>query len=292
MRTNPVNERLFTRSRLPWLIAAVALIVYLLTINPWLSIFQFYTTSTSFGNMSVAARVSGWTWTPEVGGPALYVVTLPMRLLPASWVPLVLNSFSAVCAALVLYQLARTVILLPHNRTHEQRLREHSEHSILSIPLAWAPPLLAALVCGLQMTFWEHATNGTGEMFDLLLFSYVIRSLVEYRVDGREARLYRAAFIYGVGMSNNFAMVGFFPAFIGALIWIRGFSFVELGFISRMALYGIAGMLLYLLLPLVAVFSNTESLTFWQVLKADLVSQKNILYLFPRKTRRRRSSWS
>ena len=74
--------------------------------------------------------------------------------------------------------------------------------------------MLAVVVCGLQLTFWEHATNFTGEMFDLLLFAFVIWSLLEYRLDEREGRLYLAALVYGAGMAENWAMVGFFPVFV------------------------------------------------------------------------------
>ena len=49
-------------------------------------------------------------------------------------------------------------------------------------------------------------------MFDLLLFAFVIWSLLEYRLDEREGRLYLAAFVYGAGMAENWAMVGFLPA--------------------------------------------------------------------------------
>ena len=274
MQDQPVKERSFVPNVLPWVVAAAVLIVYLLTLNHWLSLFYYNTPQPAFGNLSQVAKVSGWNWLPELNAPALYLVTLPLHLLPVKWIPLALNLFSALCAALTVYQLARSVALLPHDRTHQQRLREHGEFSLLSIPLAWLPPFLAVLVCGFQLTFWEHATNGTSEMFDLLLFAYVIRSLLEYRVDGRDSRLYRAAFVYGVGMTNNFAMVGFFPAFIAAIVWIRGLSFFNISFLSRMVLYGLIGLLLYLLLPLLALRYNIESFGFWVALKANLAAQK------------------
>jgi hypothetical protein len=88
--------------------------------------------------------------------------------------------------------LARSVAMLPHDRTDAQRKRERSDFSFLTTGSAWLPPVLAVLVCGLQLTFWEHATNWTGEMFDLLLFAVVIWSLLEYRLDEREWRLFLA----------------------------------------------------------------------------------------------------
>ena len=53
-------------------------------------------------------------------------------------------------------------------------------------------------------------------------------------------------------MTNNWAMIGFFPAFVVALVWIKGLSFFNLRFLGRMSLCGLAGLSLYLLLPLVA----------------------------------------
>ena len=176
--------------------------VLLVTLNRWVSL----------SNLTAVAKMSGWTWQPEVANPLFFLVTYPFRWLPAPQIPLALNLFSAVCAALTLGLLARSVALLPHDRTDAQRKREHSDFSFLTTGSAWLPPVLAVLVCGLQLTFWENATNYTGEMFDLLLFAFVIWSLLEYRLDEREGRLFLAAVVYGAGMANNWAMVGFFPA--------------------------------------------------------------------------------
>ena len=51
-------------------------------------------------------------------------------------------------------------------------------------------------------------------MFNLLLFAFVIWSLLEYRLDEHEGRLFLAAFVYGAGMTNDWAMVCFFPSFL------------------------------------------------------------------------------
>jgi hypothetical protein len=85
-----------------------------------------------------------------------------------------------------------------------------------TIPLAWLPPVLATVVCALSLSVWEHGTNGTAEMFDLLMFAYVVRSLLEFRLDENPNRLYRAAFVFGAAMTNNLAMIAFFPLFIVA----------------------------------------------------------------------------
>src|SRR5205807_1587784 len=128
------------------------------------------------------------------------------RWLPAKTVPYALNLFSAVCAALSLALLARSVMLLPHDRTHEQRQREKSEFSLLSIRWAWLAPVAAVLVCALQISFWQNATvavsdwpvASSNEMFDLLLFAYIVRCVLESRIDEDRPWLTRAAFVYGL----------------------------------------------------------------------------------------------
>ena len=272
-------ERSFVRAFLPWLVAAGALVIYLVTLNPWVSL----------SSIPQVARVSGWTWQPELHGPLFWLVTSPFRLLPAQAIPLALNLFAAVCAALTLALLARSVALLPHDRTQEQRQKQKDKASVLSIPAAWLPPVLAALVCGLQLTFWEHATAGSSpappmgsgcEMLDLLVFAYVIRCLLEFRLSDRDSWLMRASFAFGLGITNNWAMIGFFPAFVMALVWMKGLGFFSMRFLGRMSLCGLVGLLLYLLLPLLQGIWDTSSVGFWPALKANLNAQRSILMLY------------
>jgi len=267
-RTDPRKK--FVPRILPWLLAAAAIAVYWLTLNHWVSLF----------NLGTVAKLSGWEWQPEVYNPVFFAVTYPLHWLPVSQIPVGLNVFSAVCAAVTLGLLARSVAILPHDRTDAQRERERSDFSFLTIWSAWLPPVLAVAACGLQLTFWEQATNCTAEMFDLLLFAFVVWSLLEYRLDERKGRLFLAAAIYGAGMTQNWAMIGFLPVFVGAVIWIRGLSFFNLRFIKWMVLCGLAGMLFYLLLPLLAVASHQESFTFWQALKLNLAAQLSMVKTF------------
>jgi tetratricopeptide (TPR) repeat protein len=255
---------------LPWLLAAMALVVYLFTLNYGVSLF----------NLTAVAETSGWTWEPAAYQPVSFVVSYPFRWLPVTQIPLALNLFSAVCAAVTLGLLARSVALLPHDRTEAQRRREQSPFSLLTIRHAWLPPAFAVVACGLQFTFWEYATNHTGEMFNLLLFAFVIWSLLEYRLDEREGRLFLAAFVYGAAMSNDWAMVCFWPVFVAALVWMRGLSFFNSRFFGRMALYGLAGMLFYLLLPLWVVISHKVPITFWEMLRLNLSSQFLVVKAF------------
>lgn len=268
--TKPGPDQGFVSSKLPWVIAGAAAIVYLLTMNHWVS----------FGNLTLVAKTSGWIWGPDLYNPLFFLVTYPFRWLPANLIPIAFNLLSLVCGALSLALLARSVALLPHDRTQDQRLREKSRLSLLSIPSAWVPPVLAALVCGLQITFWESATSGAGDLFDLLLFAYVIRNLLEFRINGADSWLYRAALVCGAAMANNWVMFCLFPAFMVAMIWIKGFAFFNGKFLLRASLFGLAGLLLYLLLPTIHVLSDQPMFTFWQALKSNLAVDKQAFLHF------------
>ncbi len=262
----------FVPSRLPWILTAGAFVLYVLTLNRWVSL----------SSLPLVADVASPDMGAPINQPLRFLVLLAFRWLPIGWQPIALNAFSAVCASLTLGLLARSAALLPHDRTRDQRQRERSEFSLLSIPAAWVPPLFAVLVCGLQLTFWEHATTATGEMLDLLLFAYVIRCLLEYRTVQAESWLTRSALVYGIAATNNYAMIGFFPAYLAALLWLKRLSFFEFRFLARMFGWGTAGLTLYLLLPLANAFNDQSGLNFWQALRFELAGQKNALLGFPR----------
>jgi len=215
---NSRTENQFPRRVLPWIIGGGAFLLYLITLSPWISFHGFVT----------LAKASGWDWAPVYINPVHYLATFPVRWFPVTWQPAVANGLAALFSGLTLMLLARSVSILPYDRTREQRHAERSEYSFLSGWFAWLPPLVAVLVCGLQMTFWENAVVNTGEALDLLLFAYVIRCLLEFRVSERESWLTRAAFVYGLGITNNYALIPLLPLFVGAIIWIRGKSFFNL----------------------------------------------------------------
>jgi tetratricopeptide (TPR) repeat protein len=81
-------------------------------------------------------------------------------------------------------------------------------------------------------------------------------------------------------MAENWAMVGFAPLFLTAIIWLRGLSFFNLRFLSSMALFGLLGMSFYLLLPLLTAVSGNPSVTFWEVLKLNLAQQWRVIEMF------------
>ncbi len=261
------NDNGFIRSKLPWIIGAGALVIFLITLNQWVSL----------RSLGMVARVTGWDVDLPVQWPIFFTVTFPFRFLPAAIQPIALNFFTALCAALTVALLARSIALLPQDRTHEQRIRERSEFSFLTIRFAWAPMVLACGALALQLTFWENATSVTGEMLDLLLFAYVIRCLLEYRVAHEESWLSKMAFVYGLAITNNWAMIGFFPLFLGAVIWVKGVRFFDPGFLINTALLGFAGLLLYLVLPIAWTIKGTGDHSFFEVLRANWTMQKQFL---------------
>lgn len=271
MDTTEKNRADFAGRQLPWIIAAVAAIVYLATLNHWVTI----------ASLPVVAKVTGWDWwSLDLQGPLFHIATLPIRLAPSSWQPILLNIFSALCAAGALGLLARSVQLLPHDRTHEQRQRERSEYSLLSIPLAWIPPVFAVLAVGFQLTFWEHSTAATGETFNALLFIYIVRCLLEYRIDQKDSWYYQAVLVYGLSVTNNWAMIGFMPVLLVGMIWIMGLHFFRVGFILKMAGIGVVSLLPYLILPTIAIYVDHSQYGFWPLLKTELLYQKEYLSIF------------
>src|SRR5690349_24364715 len=94
----PVPKR-FATVTLPWLVGAAGLLVYLITLNKWISL----------SNIGAMARISGWLWQPELRQPLTCAVVCPFRCLPEPWIPFALNIFTAACAALVLVLLTRSV---------------------------------------------------------------------------------------------------------------------------------------------------------------------------------------
>jgi tetratricopeptide (TPR) repeat protein len=294
----------FVRVVLPWVLAAGMLAVYLITLNHWVSP----------ESLSQVANVSGLNPRTELLGPVTFLVTMPFRWLPAAWIPPALNLFAAVCAALSLAWLARSVALLPCDRTEAQRNRLQEGISLLTLRSAWLPPTLAVLICGLQVTFWEHAVAATGEMFDLLLFAYLVRSLVELRADGKTGRLLGFGFVYGLAVANNWAMVAFAPLLWVAAVWaaranpfrvrvleqaFESFSNRRRSAFTRLrqglrpfnlgiwaASFGcfLGGLSLLLLLPAVASMGDNAQMDFWPALHLVLRTYKRLLLSLPKVT--------
>ena len=269
---NPPNPT-FSATKLPWLLALAGLVLFLATLNHWVTL----------ASLGLVAKITGWDWwTPTLQSPVLLILTYPIRWLPPGAQPLAMNLFTAVCAAATLGILARSVALLPHDRTKEQRWLNRDSRGLLATRWAWAPVLLAALACGLEQTFWEHATAATGEMLDLLLFAAVVLCLLEHRTSRNDRWLHAFAFLTAIAVTNNWAMLGFLPFFAVALLWIKGMALFNRALLLRLALLAALGLSLYIVLPWVASRGPDAPAGFWQSLRMELGSQKNLLLQYPK----------
>ena len=246
---------------LPLLAGTGAFLLFLLTLNRWITLY----------NLDAVAKVAGWIWQPENYSPLVYLVTYPFRWLPVAVLPQSLNLFAALCGAVTVGLLARSVAILPHDRTESERQAEKSDFGFMTTKMSWLPPLLAGAVCALHEGFWQNSTNYTAEMVQVLVFAFIIWEILEFRLDERNSRLHWAALAFGAAMADSWAMVGFFPFFVLALIWSKGISFFQPSFLGRALLCGLAGETLYLLLPLLNVlFHNDPPQSFWDYLKPNL----------------------
>ncbi|MGA3284992.1 MAG: DUF2723 domain-containing protein, partial [Verrucomicrobiota bacterium] len=269
----------FTR-RFPLQVAMGTLVLYGVTLSHGVTI----------NSLSLTAKIAGWDWTPMVGQPLLWLLTLPLRLLPAAWVPLGLNFFSAATAALTLGLLARTVQLLPWDRLWE------NTHRLASA----LPVLLACVVCGLEFSFWQEATAATGEMLDLLLLAAALWLLLEYRVRQKSPWLDAATFVWGLGMAENWLLLLALPLFVAGVIWLqvestkakgayytplfgvrmirlRRSRFFRVKFLLRLAGLGLAGFSIYALLPLVNGLAPHSPWSLGQSWHASLKQTKNMV---------------
>lgn len=264
---NSALPRRFVTSILPWLIGLGALLVYLGTMSHW----------ATFSSVGIVAQTSGWVWQPDFNQPLAHVIYYPFRFLPEQLIPVALNSFNALLASLTLVLLARAVALMPHDRTSDQRDLENDPNGLFSGRSAWIPPVLAAAVLGLQISFWENATAVSSEILDVLVVAYVVRCLLEFRIDGQQSWMSKSVFVYALGITNNWALIGLSPFFLTALVWFKGVSFFNAGFIVRTILWGFAGLLLYTLLPLTYAFSSQIHISFSDGMMFTLRPQKQMI---------------
>ncbi len=254
-------------SALPWIVAALALVLYLVTLNPWVTL----------GSVGPVNQVTGWENVPTLNRPILWLITRPFTVLSGNAQILALNGLAALLAALGLAQLVRTISILPQDRTRDQRQRESHPSRILSGPLAWLPPLVGAAVLGFQPAFWEQATAHTGEMLDLLILSLVIRFLMEDRLVDHNRWALGLTFLVGAGAANSWAMIAVSPLVLVALIWNKPARFISFDFLGKGIPLFLAGLLFYLLLPVIKPGVTGTEVTFFEALKANLSEQKAYL---------------
>lgn len=247
--------------RLPLFAALAAFILYACTMGSGLTLY----------GLPLASKLAGWDGTPMVGQPLVWLLTLPLRILPAAWVPLALKLLAAALAATILGLLTRTVQLLPWDHPWDNASR-----------LACSLPIAAAcVVCGLEFSFWREATSACGELLDLLPLAAAIWLLLEYNVRRQSRWLDAATVVWGLGMAENWVMLLTVPLFIAAVIWVERLRFFRREFIVRQAMLGLAGFSVYAVLPLANGLLPHSPLTFVQSWMASLHQSKTlVLWLY------------
>jgi len=270
--------------RLPWLIVLGAFVLYGVAAGHGVTIHS----------LTITAKLAGWDWMPMVGQPFLWLLTLPLQLLPSVWVPLGLNFFSAATSAVTLGLLARTVQLM----LWEQWV-ENENAWVRTLPI-----LLACSLCGLEFNFWQEATAATGEMLAFLPLATVIWMMLEYRIRHDLRWLDGAALVWGLGMTENWLMQLALPAFIAGMAWVKVSSLttrtnqmevplyvtaefwlerfyfhrlVLLKLLGRLAGLIFAGFLIYALLPLANSLNSELPSSHGQVWLASLKYSKQTI---------------
>lgn len=270
----PREHSRFVHFVLPWLIAMAAIVVYAATLNRWVAL----------AGLDVVSKVAGWDWNTMQLGPVTLLLTWPVRWLPNSSQPIALNILSAILAGASLGLLAKSVALLPHDRTREQRQRERNDFSFLTLPLAWIPPVGAAVLLGFQLTFWEQATAMTGDMVNLVLFAACVFCYLRARILQEDRYLAILSFLFGAAAANDWGIIPYCPLFFAAIIWSKGIGFFEAGFLIRTTLAGLAGTLFYLIPPIFLKASGQADGTFLELLRTQLAIQRTLIFTFPRAT--------
>src|SRR5258708_12334506 len=121
---SPKPELAFAQRRLPWLIAAGALLVYGLTLPRWIT----------FLGLGSVARAAGWDWHPTLLAPLQFLLTYPIRWLPAGLQVVCFNLFAALFSALTLALRAPPLPPLPPPPPPNHPQTYHGHHSPFPIP--------------------------------------------------------------------------------------------------------------------------------------------------------------
>lgn len=248
----------------------IALVLYLITLNPWMT----------FGNATDVALTGGWAWTVEdnvFNPPLLHLVTTPIRLLPVSIQPYALNVLSSLFMAGAAFFLAWTIRLLPQDRTRDQRVRERSPRGLLSGPFWWAPVCAGTALFLFQLTVWESATLFSRESINAFIFSVIVWSIFRARIDNPDLYLRITAFMTGIGLANDGGLIGFLPFIGAAFIWLRKKELFQ--FSVFVPIFGcfITGCILYLLVPIIHPYRGVDDIGYWERLISYLGTQKSYI---------------
>lgn len=241
--------------RLPLIVALVAFAFYICTLGGGVTL----------NSLPLAAHLAGWDDSPMVGQPLLWLLTLPLKVLPAAWMPVLVKLFAAAMAAAILGLLTRAIQLLPWDYPWDNSSR-----------LAGLLPVLAAVVvCGLEFNFWQEATSSCSELLGLLLLATAVWLLLEYRVRQNMRWLEAATLVWGLGMAENWAMMVTLPLFVAGVIWLMGLRILRLRIALRLVALGLAGFSIYIILPMANGLAPHSPWTLHEAWHTSLHQTKN-----------------
>lgn len=243
--------------RFPIQAGLAAFLLYLLTFSHGLTLHS----------LAVTAKIAGWDWLPLTGQPLLWLTTLPLRIFPSGWMPLLLNLMAALTGALVIGLLARTMEQLAWDRPLTQ-LHGWPRH---------LPVIFACAICGLEFNFWQQATSQSGEMLQLLIFAAAVWCLMEFRAGGSFGWLRAATLFWGAGMAENWMMLVTLPLFVVALLWLGKFRMLQVRTLLEFAGIGLAGFSVLALVPLANGFWPGSPLGMTDSWMATLRQFKSVL---------------
>lgn len=244
-----LNLNLKIRFTLPVIITTAAFFVYALSLS-W---------GVTLNSLAFTMKIAGWDWQPMVNRPLAWLLTLPFRLLPGSWIPSALNLFSALVAAATLGILARSVQRLPWDCPPDATKKW----------ALWLPALVACALCGLEISFWQNATEMTGEMVDLFMLAAGIACVLEFRAEKNKRWLDIAAIVWGIGMAESWVMQLTLPFFLVALAWLPGIKRIGKRFVLRLILLSLAAMVVF---SLPAILTGLSPHSAWSVKELWLAS--------------------
>lgn len=131
----------------------------------------------------------------------------------------------------------------------------------------------------MEFNFWQATTAGLlAELLDLLLLAAAIWLLLEHRADKDELRwLFAAAFVWGLGLTENWVMILLSPFFIAALVALRRLGFFQPGFLTLTTAMGLAGVLFFIVPPLGNWLVTGSNLSFPEAWHLAFGATRNLL---------------
>ena len=254
-------------------VAFVALLIYWATLAPTVTLVDS-------GELIVAASSLGVAHPP--GFPLYVLLAYLATLFPAASVAVRVNFFSALCAALASGMLTLTVFeamidtgasRLSSSRAAHKKKKGVSKKTVavesraVRAMIAFGPAIGAGLLMAFSRTLWAYATIAEVYTLNALLSVAIFFLLFRWRRKTLEAKeqakgsnrgaddrlLNSAAFLFGLALGVHHVTVGLCLLGYAALVYgTEGLSFFRSKRLPRAALFSVAGLSIYLYLPLAA----------------------------------------